>query len=143
MLGSPAMPNAVKSTLYYKQLWCQLQASRSLSVLLLTSVTWIKFNFGLQMDVKLRTLGAAETHDLQQCNKYPPLTCFSRGNMLSSFNFFLCNKPYIIHGAMRRIYYSLITVMTPNIVEEVSPLPCTITLMLFFHCFRHISSNTL
>lgn len=128
---------------YYKQLWCQLQAPRSLSVLLLTNVTWIKFIFRLEMDVKLRTLGAGETHDLQQHTKYPPLPCFSRGNVLSSFNFFLRNKPYIIHGAMSCIPYSLTSVMTPNIVEEVSPLPCTVTLMLFFHCFRHISSNTL
>lgn len=59
------------------------------------------------MDVKLRTLGAGETHDLQQCNKYPLLACFSRENMLSSFNFFLCNKPYIIHGAMGCVYLIL------------------------------------
>lgn len=35
-------------------------------VLLLTSVTRIKFNFRLQMDAKLRTLGAEETHDVQE-----------------------------------------------------------------------------
>lgn len=83
---------------YYKQLWCQLQTPRSLSFLFLASKTWIKFNFRLQMDVKLRTLGAGETYTLQQLNKYPPLACFSRGNVLNSFCFFLCNKPCIIHG---------------------------------------------
>lgn len=93
------------------------------------------------MDIKLRTLGAGETHDLEQQNKYAPLGCLSRGNMLSSFIFFLCNKPYIIHEAMCPIYYSLISVMTPDIAEA-SPLPCTRTLMLFFHCFRNISSDT-
>lgn len=99
LLVSPPMPNTLKSTLTINSCSANYRP-RSLSVLLLTSVTWIKFNFRLQMDIKLITLGAGETHNLQQQNKYPPLDCLGRGNMLTSFIFFLCNKPYIIHEAM-------------------------------------------
>lgn len=83
------------------------------------------------MHVKLRTLGAGETSYLQE-HKYPPLACFTKENILSSSNFFLHNKPYIIPGAISHIYYSLISAMIANIVDEVSPLPCMMTLLLFF-----------
>lgn len=82
------------------------------------------------MHVKLRTLDAGETSYLQE-RKYP-LACFTKENILSSFNFFLHNKPYIIPGAISHIYYSLISAMIANIVDEVSPLPCMMTLLLFF-----------
>lgn len=61
---SPPMPRTVKSTLTINSFGANYR--RQGLCFALTSGTWIKFNFRLQMDPKLRTFGEEETHDVQE-----------------------------------------------------------------------------